>query len=230
MIQAVLTDIEGTTSSLSFVKDVLFPYARARLVDYCKTHELADIFNAVRTLEKNPELSRQAILEILQRWSDEDQKIAPLKQLQGLIWQAGYVGGDYQGHLYEDAYRGLKRLHQQGVRLFVFSSGSIMAQRLLFAHTSYGDLTPWFEGFFDTSMGSKLASDSYLAIARVMALPPDEILFLSDHPQELKAAQEAGFQVSGVDRQEPGGYVFEAPVAYPLIHSFDALQSSNFSL
>ncbi|MEB3206267.1 MAG: acireductone synthase [Vampirovibrionales bacterium] len=230
MIQAVLTDIEGTTSSLSFVKDVLFPYARARLADYCKTHDLADIFNAVRTLQKNPDLTRQAIIEVLQRWSDEDQKVAPLKQLQGLIWQAGYQQGDYQGHLYEDAYLALKRLHQQGVRLFVFSSGSIMAQQLLFAHTTYGDLTPWFDGFFDTTMGSKLASDSYLAIAREIGLPADEILFLSDHPKELNAAQEAGLQVLGVDRQEPGGYLFEAPVAYPLIRSFDAIQSLKFSL
>ncbi len=115
--------------------------------------------------------------------------------MQGLIWAEGYAAGALQGHVYADAVEGLRRWHEQGVALYVYSSGSVAAQRLIFGHTKHGDLTPLFSGHFDTGIGGKKDAASYRTIAQAIGLPPEEILFLSDVVEELAAAHEAGFQV-----------------------------------
>lgn len=206
MIRAIVTDIEGTTSSLSFVHEVLFPYAREHLPDYITRH--ADDDEVKRQLERvaaevGRELTLQESVEQLQRWIDEDRKIAPLKALQGMVWEAGYRAGDFTGHVYEDAVRNLRRWHEKGLLLYVYSSGSVYAQKLLFGFSDYGDLTPLFNGYFDTAIGHKREADSYGAILAALKLPADEVLFLSDIREELDAAQAAGMQTCWLVREAP---------------------------
>jgi enolase-phosphatase E1 len=203
MTKAILTDIEGTTSSLSFVKDVLFPYARERMAEFVRQHAqeaaVKKELEEVRRLSgKN--LDQPEVIGQLIRWIDEDKKITPLKSLQGMIWEDGYKKSDFKGHMYEDAVRHLKQWKQAGIRLYVFSSGSVQAQKLLFAHTEYGDLTPLFSGYFDTTIGNKREADSYRKIAAAIGTPPGDILFLSDIRGELDAARTAGMQVAWLVR------------------------------
>ena len=195
-IRAVVTDIEGTTSSLAFVKDVLFPYARQALPDFVRGHhaQLTDIASDMAAIVGKPRLDSREMIDLLLHWMDEDRKITPLKTLQGMVWKTGYERGELQSHLYEDAARGLRKWHTDGLRLYVYSSGSIAAQKLLFAHTPYGDLLPLFSGYFDTTTGPKLEPHSYQAITAALRLAPQAIVFLSDHPGEIQAAAAAGLQ------------------------------------
>ncbi|MEW6353430.1 MAG: acireductone synthase [Pseudomonadota bacterium] len=223
MIKAILTDIEGTTSSLSFVKDVLFPYARERMAEFVRAHGHEP---AVRKLlEEVKQISGAArdddAVAQLMRWIDEDKKITPLKALQGMIWEEGYRHGHFKGHVYEDAARKLREWRVQGLRLYVFSSGSVQAQKLLFAHTDYGDLTPLFSGYFDTTIGNKRDPGSYKAIAQAIGLPPGEILFLSDIKEELDAAREAGMRVVWLVRDGRTGGI----VDYEQSASFDGIKN-----
>ena len=205
MIRAVVTDIEGTTSSLSFVKDVLFPYARARMAAFVRDHardpRVAAQLDAVRREAGEPALTQEAVIGQLVAWIDQDRKITPLKTLQGMIWENGYRSGDYQGHVYADAEQALRDWHARGLSLYVYSSGSVQAQKLLFAHTGFGDLTPLFEGYFDTTVGGKLDAGSYRAIAASIGLEPADILFLSDARAELDAAAAAGLQTVWLVRE-----------------------------
>ncbi|HEY5682643.1 MAG TPA: acireductone synthase [Sulfuricaulis sp.] len=203
MTKAILTDIEGTTSSLSFVKDVLFPYAREHMGEFIRQHAndpavVHELDEVCRVNDKK--LTDAEAIDQLMRWIDEDRKITPLKSLQGMIWENGYKKGDFKGHVYEDAVRNLKKWKLSGVRLYVFSSGSVQAQKLLFAHTDYGDLTPLFSGYFDTTIGNKREANSYRKIAESIGIPPGEILFLSDIQEELDAASAAGMPVTWLIR------------------------------
>lgn len=222
MIQAIVTDIEGTTSALSFVKDVLFPYSRAHMADFIRHHgngpPVAKLLKEVQTIAGKP-LDETQLIAQLQRWIDEDQKITPLKALQGLIWEQGYRDGAFQGHIYEDAVRNLKRWHAAGIKLFIFSSGSVQAQKLLFAHTPFGDLTPLFQGYFDTRIGAKREPAAYQAIAQAITLPPAQILFLSDIKEELDAAAAAGIATTWVVRD---GALAPA-AAHRQVRDFDAI-------
>lgn len=193
----ILTDIEGTTSSIAFVTDTLFPYARARLADWIAAHpeEAAPILKDVPG----------DALETLTRWIDEDRKETALKTLQGLIWAEGYADGTLKGHVYADAAEALRRWHAAGLRLYVYSSGSVAAQKLIFGHSNAGDLTPLFSGYFDTTTGPKKEADSYRRIAREIGLPPEDILFLSDSVPEIEAARAAGFKTCLVDRETGNG-------------------------
>jgi len=190
MTGAILTDIEGTTSSISFVADVLFPYARERLADYVAAHpvETAPIIAEVQALEPGDPV------QTLIRWIDEDRKITPLKTLQGMIWEGGFKSGAFTSHFYADAVAGLRRWHDAGLALYVYSSGSIFAQKLLFGHTDHGDLTPMFSGWFDTTSGGKREAASYAKVADAIGLPASDILFLSDVQAEIDAARAAGMQ------------------------------------
>ena len=201
-ISVILTDIEGTTSSLSFVKDVLFPYERARLPDYVRKNaaQVADILKEVDAIE-NKQLGIDEAIGVFLRWMDEDKKITPLKTLQGLIWREGYEKGELKGHIYKDAALALKAWKASGLRLYVYSSGSIAAQKLLFGYTDVGDLTPLFSGYFDTTTGPKLEAKSYQKIAAEIKTPPECILFLSDNADEIDAADEAGVRTIIVDRE-----------------------------
>lgn len=203
-IRTIVTDIEGTTSSLSFVKDVLFPYSRKYLPAFVQEHqdEVENLLNDVRTEENNPDLTLTEVIEVFLRYIEEDRKITPLKTLQGMIWQAGYEAGDLHGHIYEDALRNLRNWKDSGLDLHVYSSGSVMAQKLLFANTQEGDLTPLFSGYFDTGIGGKKETESYEKIAEKIGRSPAEILFLSDSLDEIKAAAAAGWHVIIVDRDQ----------------------------
>ncbi|QWF70884.1 acireductone synthase [Methylomonas paludis] len=223
MIKAIVTDIEGTTSSLSFVKDVLFPYARRHLPDFIRQYgaepAVAELLADARGLIGSAVNDEQLIDQFI-AWIDSDQKITPLKSLQGLIWAHGYSQGDFKGHIYADAAGQLQAFHAQGYRLYVYSSGSVYAQKLLFGHTEYGDLTPLFSGYFDTHIGAKQEIGSYQRIAEQLQLAPDEILFLSDILAELDAAAQAGFQTYWLVREQ------NAKLAGPhrQIGSFDQIQ------
>ena len=204
MIKAIVTDIEGTTSSLSFVKDILFPYASINLPDYVREHthkpEVKVQLDAVRE-EIGQEADDEMVIAQLLQWIAEDKKATPLKALQGLIWEQGYVDGDFHGHIYKDAYEQLKAWHAQGIKLYVYSSGSVYAQKLLYGHTTYGNLTSLFSGYFDTNIGTKTETASYQAIVKELDLKADEILFLSDIETELDAAKQVGMQTCWLVRE-----------------------------
>lgn len=203
-MRAVLTDVEGTTTSLSLVKDVLFPYARRHLAEFVQTHAADDavkrVLDDVRSREADPAIGVGEVVALLVRWMDEDRKTTPLKTLQGMIWSEGYARGELQGHVYGDAVVRLRAWRSNGIALYVYSSGSVLAQKLLFAHTEFGDLTGLFAGFFDTTIGAKLDPRSYEAIARCTGHAPADTLFLSDSIAELDAARAAGLATTWVDR------------------------------
>ncbi len=180
MIRAILTDIEGTTSSLAFVHDTLFPYARARLPAYVAAHG--------------------GDLDQLLAWMDADAKVTALKDIQGRIWAEGYAAGALTGHVYPDAAEALRRWHGAGLTLAVFSSGSVPAQKLIFGHSDQGDLSPLFSGWFDTTTGPKREAMSYVLIADALGVTPADMLFLSDVAAETDAARAAGMRALLIDR------------------------------
>ena len=202
-VQIILTDIEGTTSSVRFVYETLFPYARERMMAYVSEHEaeLADVLEQVRSESGEAEADATRCSEILLQWMDEDRKATPLKEVQGRIWAQGYTDGTIKGHVYPDAVAALKHWHGQGLRLYVYSSGSVAAQKLIFGCSEAGDLTPLFSGYFDTAVGHKREEQSYRTITAAIGVPADSILFLSDVVQELDAAQAAGMQTCGLARE-----------------------------
>lgn len=202
-IQAILTDIEGTTSSIGFVLEELFPYARARMQDYLlqNADELQAEIESVREQAGEPGAEPQRIAEILLQWMDEDRKATALKEIQGRIWREGYLDGSLQGHVYPDAVVALQRWYAEGRRLYVYSSGSVDAQKLIFGYSLAGDLTPMFDGYFDTRIGGKRESASYQRIAEQLGIPAGEILFLSDVVEELDAARLSGMQTCGLVRE-----------------------------
>lgn len=209
----VLTDIEGTTSSIDFVHDVLFPYARERIGPYLRAHAhepgvAAEIAATAR--EAGVDASDlDAVTRVLTGWIDEDRKATPLKALQGMIWKDGYRNGDFVAHVYPDAHDALQRYKADGRRLYVYSSGSVAAQRLFFAHTDHGDLSPLFSGYFDTTSGGKREAASYRRIAEAIGVAPSDIVFYSDIEAELDAAAEAGLATRwlrrGTDAPPPPG-------------------------
>ncbi len=205
MKPVVLTDIEGTTSGISFVKDVLFPYARAALPGFVRENgdrpEVRRWLDAVAT-EQGAMCDDGMIVEVLQGWIDQDRKHTALKALQGMVWEAGYTDGAFTAPLYPDVAPALRHWHAEGHPLAVFSSGSVPAQKLLFGHTDDGDLVPLFDAFFDTEVGHKREAASYRRIAQALGRPPDEIVFLSDVVEELDAAREAGMRTVLLDRRE----------------------------
>jgi len=203
MTRAILTDIEGTTSSISFVRDVLFPYARRALPGFVRAHgdeaEVRRWLDAVAT-EAGGLCQDDMIVETLQGWIDQDRKHTALKALQGLVWEAGYRQADFTAPIYPDAAQTLQRWHALGLPLYVYSSGSVPAQKLFFGHSDAGDLSGLFSGWFDTEVGGKREADSYSRIAQAIGVEPHAILFLSDVVEELDAARAAGMQTVLVDR------------------------------
>lgn len=195
--KAIVTDIEGTTTSIDFVHQTLFPYAKTHLRKFLRDHAGDDaVQRELAEVERieNRDLSLDEAADVLERWIAEDKKITPLKSLQGMIWRVGYERGELKGHVYADTPEALLAWHALGLRLYVYSSGSVDAQKLIFGHTDYGDLTPLFSDYFDTRVGGKREAGSYHAICRSVGLPPAQVLFLSDIGEELDAAREAGMQ------------------------------------
>ncbi len=223
MIRVIVTDIEGTTSSIDFVHEVLFPYAARHMAEFVRTHstepEVKSALSAVAAEAGLAPADLDAQIETLLTWIRQDRKATPLKVLQGLIWEAGYRQGDFRGHVYTDAAEGLRRWHDRGLRLYVYSSGSEKAQKLLFGFSEAGDLTPLFSGYFDTRIGHKKQAESYQAILENLGLRGSEVLFLSDVEDELVAAEAAGMQTCWLvrDGELPSG-------ARPVARDFDQVE------
>ena len=199
-IQWILTDIEGTTTEVSFVYDILFPYFRAHM-DQWKTVDSApmnDVLEQTRLIVLEEQAinltSNEALFEQLRQWSIEDRKVTPLKTFQGMVWEQGFKSGAIKGHIYPDVKPALERWTAMGMKLAIFSSGSIAAQKQLFGFSTEGDLTPYFSAYFDTTTGMKRDEQTYQLIAQQLQASANSVLFLSDISQELEAANAAGIR------------------------------------
>ena len=197
----ILTDIEGTSTSVSFVYDVLFPYFRENIQKVrtmLHLPEVQAIFQETIRLTHETEnkiiTTEEEVINTLIRWSNEDKKITPLKDLQGIFWKEAYETGIIKGHVYDDVAPALKIWKEAAIQVGVFSSGSIAAQKLIFGYSVAGDLSPYFSAYFDTTTGGKREVETYLKISKQLNLQPSEILFLSDIMEELEAADQAGLQ------------------------------------
>ena len=179
--------------------EVLFPYADEHLDRYVAEHRgepavAQAMFEAAKLAGEELDALDETILIHLHHWLRQDLKATPLKALQGMIWAEGFAQKRLRGHVYHDAAEGLRRWHDAGLRLYVYSSGSVEAQKVLFGNSTEGDLSALFSGNFDTTTGPKREAASYTAIAQAIGLPPPEIVFLSDVDAELDAARSAGMQ------------------------------------
>ncbi|HET7269366.1 MAG TPA: acireductone synthase [Oleiagrimonas sp.] len=196
--RAIITDIEGTTSSIDFVKDVLFPYARDHLREFVRAHaddtEVRHWLDVTATEADVDRADLEALIDTLLGWIAEDRKATPLKALQGMIWADGYKSGAFRAHMYPEVAGRLRDWQARGIRLCVYSSGSVPAQKLLFGYSVAGDLTSLIDGWFDTQTGAKRETDSYRRIAAAIDEDPADCLFLSDVVEELDAAAEAGMR------------------------------------
>jgi enolase-phosphatase E1 len=240
----ILLDIEGTTSSVSFVYDVMFPYVRKHLTfevfnnwlepEYIEAfhaiardagHDSLDAWLKSKKLTReNPLRGADVICSEVTRLMDSDVKATGLKQLQGLIWQSGFESGELKAHVYEDVPPALTAWNQAGKDVRIYSSGSVQAQRLFFGHTIAGNLLPHFKGHYDTTTGPKREAGSYQKIAGYFSLSPAEILFLSDIAAELDAARAAGMQTALVTR--PGNAPAEGEHLHPAIVNFSEIELS----
>lgn len=229
-IRAILLDIEGTTTPLAFVQQVLFPYARARTRDFLRQHRDDPAIAQLR-VERAAETGAGApawdatrdldSAEAYVYWlMDRDRKSTGLKALQGRIWEAGYRAGELKGkgEIYPDVRPAMARWHQQGKTIAIFSSGSVQAQRNLFASTTAGDLSPLLSGYFDTTTGPKREAASYRKIAAALGVAPSAVLFVSDVAAELDAARAAGMRTALCVRGSD-----DSPTDHPRVHSFDEL-------
>lgn len=217
-IRAVLLDIEGTTTPIDFVYKVLFPYASERMMSFLRRHfrdpeirpYVAELTQQRQNdLAGNPSLPRSQassdseVTEIASyaRWLiSRDVKLPALKALQGKIWEEGYRNRELKGEVYSDVPRGMERWKRQGRGVYIYSSGSVLAQRLLFQHSTYGDLSGSIKGYFDLDVGSKQHAGSYREIAAKIPCEAREVLFLSDVVNELECAKSAGMQTALVLR------------------------------
>ncbi|MEB3352274.1 MAG: acireductone synthase [Cyanobacteriota bacterium] len=230
----VILDIEGTTCPITFVSEVLFPYATARLPTYLKLHHndpevqrllqeaeagwSRDSDPAAGALRSTP---KATVVDYLQLLIRQDRKYTPLKELQGMIWDQGYHNGELQAELFADVAPTLMRWHRQGVQLAVYSSGSIAAQQLLYRHSNAGDLTGLFSGWFDTRTGLKQDANSYAAITATLDVPARNTLFLSDAVAELDAARSAG--LTTVLTQRPGNPPSPQNPRHPCVETLEAI-------
>jgi len=230
-MKAILLDIEGTTSPITFVHDILFPYAKAHIGKFVETH-----FGALRheieqlvsesagddtyTVPVDP-TEPGSISAYLEHLIGVDRKSKPLKSIQGMIWQAGYESGELISSIFEDVPRAFRRWRDAGVTIAIYSSGSVLAQKLLFRYTDHGDLTPFISNYFDTTTGGKREAASYSKIASDLGLEPAEIVFCSDVPAELDAAGASGLLTTLVVR--PGNTTVEDAGNRRVLTTFDDL-------
>ena len=208
MIRVVLTDIEGTTSSISFVHEVLFPYSVENIGKFVKegvaeNPAIRDQLYVVARQSGHPPEDVDKLVDVLLTWIAEDRKETSLKALQGMLWEQGYQQGAFKGHVYPDAAEYITHWHDRGLRLYVYSSGSVKAQKLIFGFSEFGDLTPCFSGYFDTRIGAKKESASYHNILEELGVEPSTVLFLSDVDAELKAAEAVGIKTAWLVREGP---------------------------
>lgn len=239
-IGVVLLDIEGTTTPINFVHDVLFPYARARvhaylertlttdneiqtIVDGLKAEHVRDLAEGESPPAWLDPSSGEHVASITRyvHWlMDRDRKSGPLKALQGRIWESGYETGELRGEVYGDVPRAFARWVSAGVRISIFSSGSVLAQKLLFKHSTAGDLSGFLSGYFDTAVGAKRESGSYRRIAEALGVRAERVLFLSDVAAELDAARDAGLQTLLCVRPPAARPVSSV---HPIVEHFDVI-------
>lgn len=207
-IRFILTDIEGTTTSISFVYDVLFPYFREHLNELSDLSEEEEVKKAIeQTIDlasKEEHLQLETVDEVIEQWKQwslADKKITPLKTVQGVLWKKGYEEGTIKGHVYPDVEPALRKWKAEGISLGVFSSGSVQAQKLLFGYSDAGNLLDCFSVYFDTTTGTKRESSTYTTIAEQLNLGTSEILFLSDIREELEAAEHSGMRTIQLVRE-----------------------------
>lgn len=239
-VKGILLDIEGTTSSIRFVYDEMFPFVRRELDAYLAAHwNSPELQAACDTIARDTghasfaawlgalpaATARSQLADHIHQLMDEDAKISGLKQLQGLVWRQGFESGELRAHVFPDVPPALHRWNQVGVDVRIYSSGSIAAQQLFFGHSIAGDLLRCFRGHYDTTTGGKQAAASYAAIADDFMLEPGCILFVSDIVGELAAAREAGLQT--VLSLRPGNPEQPDSAAFPAIRGFDEIQLAN---
>lgn len=231
MIKAILLDIEGTTTPIDFVHNTLFPFATARIAGFVQEHfddlkfEIAQLTaeNAADPdygSEFRPE-SPNSVADYLKHLIDLDRKSTPLKTIQGMIWEKGYESGGLVSRVFDDVPTAFKRWKDAGKLIAIYSSGSVLAQRLIFKYSDQGDLTQLIDRYFDTNTGLKREADSYRKIAGEMELESNEIMFVSDVPAELDAALTAGMQTALTIRA--GNSVINETLSHKTIQSFDEL-------
>jgi enolase-phosphatase E1 len=231
-VRGILLDIEGTTTPIDFVHDVLFSYARTHVRRFLTTNfESEDVRADLALLreehaadvtgKRNPPALNtdvETIAGYIEWLIALDRKSTGLKSLQGKIWREGYLSGALKAHVFPDVAPAMERWHRQGLRIAIFSSGSVLAQQLLFAHTEAGDLTRFIDNYFDTNVGKKGEAESYRRIAQALNVPTREILFISDVVEELEAAEEAGLRV--LLSLRPGNPLQHGAARFPSIDSF----------
>ncbi len=243
-VRGILLDIEGTTTPLDFVYQVLFPYARAHVKEFLAKHPATPEVRADMAgfLMENVEDRRRGLnppsldysshearvnsLAAYVHWlMDRDRKSTPLKSLQGRIWEDGYRTGELRSQVFPDVPPAMERWRSQGKNISIFSSGSVLAQKLLFAHTTAGDLTRFIQSYFDTTTGPKTEPESYRLIAEALERPPSEIVFFSDVTAELDAARSAGMKTVLCAR--PGNRPQPAAHSHSIIQTFEELFPGN---
>jgi len=226
-LRAILLDIEGTTTPIAFVHDVLFSYAREHVREFLAENPDAEDIALLReehaTESDAPPLTDQieSIAAYVEWLIKLDRKSTALKSLQGKIWRQGYQEGSLKSQVFADVKPAFARWRERGLRIGIFSSGSVLAQQLLFAHTEVGDLTPFIDSYFDTKVGKKGEAESYRKIAETMGLSPEEILFVSDVVVELDAARQAGMQ--SLLSIRPGNEPQPHEEQYPAIRGFEEI-------
>ena len=231
MTKAILLDIEGTTIPIDFVHNTLFPFAKARIAGFVQENleglkfELGQLaaeyagdhdYNG----EFRPD-SANSVSDYLKYLIDQDRKSTALKSIQGLIWQKGYESGDLVSSVFDDVPPALKRWKDAGKSVAIFSSGSVLAQRLIFKYSDHGDLTQLIDAYFDTTAGAKREADSYRGIAGGLEMDAGDVIFVSDIPAELDAARTAGLQ--SVLCMRNGNAEIKEDHSYRAIESFDSL-------
>lgn len=244
---ALLLDIEGTTTPITFVKDILFPYIKEHLEDHLSAHWeedecKQDVHLLKKQIEEDMRQNRacrvhtvdqtvhtdeeKAIREVVDNvlWQmAADRKSTALKQLQGHMWRAAYTSGRIKGQVYQDVIPAIRIWRSQGLKVYIYSSGSVEAQKLLFEYSVEGDVLDLFDGHFDTNIGAKVDSKSYETIAERIGCQPEEITFLTDVTREAKAAEDAGVNVVVVVRPGNMELTEEERAHYNLINSFSQL-------
>ncbi|RVE66132.1 hypothetical protein OJAV_G00123400 [Oryzias javanicus] len=245
---ALLLDIEGTTTPITFVKDILFPYIREHLEDHLSTHWeedecKEDVYLLKKQIEEDMKQNRACPVHVVDQTvhTDEekairkvvedvlwqmaaDRKSTALKQLQGHMWRTAYASGRIKGEIYPDVVPAIKKWRERGLKVYIYSSGSVEAQKLLFRYSVEGDVVELFDGHFDTTIGAKVEAKSYERIAEKIGCQPEEITFLTDVAREAKAAEEAGLNVLLVVRPGNLELTEEESAHYTLITSFSQLQ------
>ncbi|KAJ2852510.1 enolase-phosphatase E1 [Coemansia brasiliensis] len=212
-MEVILLDIEGTTTPISFVHETLFPYVLSTLDEFLKAHwtdqELQfhiqaleeqarqdqPHYDAPQIISSDPDSTRKSLIDNIQWQMKLDRKTSALKGLQGYMWRFGYQSGQLQGVMFDDAVQAIKNWTQEGKRVYIYSSGSVEAQKLIFGYSDHGNLLQYISGHYDTKVGAKTSSDSYRKIAEDIKTKPENTLFISDNIREIEAANQAGMQV-----------------------------------